>query len=93
MVTFHSTKCVISKVSRIIHQRWSDKTSNAILNFSDKYILELGSVSVNITLEQYYSLVKLYSTTIYGTVLLEMHRYRHTTAPSPPLHEKDLNSR
>lgn len=74
-MTFHSKKCVISKVSRIIHQRCSDKISKAILNSPDRHILELGSVRVNIILEEYYFLVKLCGKTTYGIVLLEINTH------------------
>lgn len=43
----------MSKVSGIIHQRWYGKTSKAILNFPNKYIVGPGSIPVDIILEEY----------------------------------------
>lgn len=53
MMAFHIQKCVISKVSGIIHQRWYDKTPKAILNSPNTYILGLGLISVKIILEEH----------------------------------------
>lgn len=78
MMPFHIKKCVVSKVSGIIQQRWYDKMSKAILNFPNKCILGLGSISVNIILKEYSFLVKVYSETIYGNVLLEKICIKHT---------------
>ena len=52
-MAFHIKKCVISKVSGIIHQRWHDKTPKAILNSPNTYILGLGLISVKVILEEY----------------------------------------
>jgi len=64
--------------------------SKAILNSPNKYILGLGSICVNIILEEYGFLVKLYSETIYGNVLLEINMYRHTYCPHHHLHVEGI---
>lgn len=81
MMAFHIKKYVTPKVSEIIHQRQYEKTSKAILNSPNKYILGLSSIFVNVILEEYYFWVKLYSETVYGNVLLEINMYRCIYCP------------
>ena len=53
IMTFHVKKCVISKVSGILYQKWYDKISKAILSSPTTHMLGLGLVSVKIILEEY----------------------------------------